>query len=199
MEQKKEEIVSRIKILIITDTHNTLKKEDFKSDMMKVDVCFTLGDISWDDYSILKELLPKEIPIYGVLGNHNDYNDLEHFGIKNIHGEKIIVNDVSFIGWQGSIRYKNIDYPSFTDKDSIKFGKTLPKADVLLSHDGPKYLYNNDLPHSGLLGITKYLKKNKVQLIIHGHHHINKTQKLKYGTVCTCVHGIRLFDISFII
>lgn len=185
-----------MKILIISDTHNTLEFGNIKEISEEYNACFTLGDISWNDYSIIKEVIPHSIPIYGVLGNHNDFNDLEHFGIQNIHGKKIYINDISFIGWQGSIKYKNTDYPSFTDKESISFAKILDKADVLISHEGPKYLYHRDLPHSGLTGITKYLKKNKTPLIIHGHHHMNKIQTLKNGTICTCIYGTRILDLS---
>ena len=69
-------------------------------------------------------------------------------------------------------------------KESIKILRKCDISDILISHDSPYQLYSkaNDKAHCGMKGITKYLKKNKIYLNIHGHHHINTKLVLSNGT-----------------
>ena len=72
----------------------------------------------------------------------------------------------------------------YSQEESIKILKKCEMADILVSHDSPYQLYSksNDKAHCGLKGITKYIKKNKIYLNIHGHHHINTKLTLSNGT-----------------
>lgn len=183
-----------LKMLIISDTHNCLKYEELES-LDNYDVCFLLGDLSGKDFKVIKECVSHKAPIYGVLGNHNDFGDLEQHGIEDINGKVVIVNDIPIVGWQGSIKYKDVSFPSYTDKESIELARCLPEAKILLSHDSPKYYHSkNDFAHSGLEGITKYLTNNNVPLNIHGHHHVNTQKVLKNGTLSICVHKCKIID-----
>ncbi len=179
----------KLKLIIITDTHNALNDEQFKTFLdahPNYDLCLLLGDHSARDIEIILKYINKD-KIYGLLGNHN-FDYLEQYSIRNLNGYKITVNDVSIIGMQGSFKYKPGDFPSFSQLDSILFVDKMPKADILVTHDNrfDENMKNNPA-HQGLFGITYYLYKNKVPFHIHGHLHNNYTSSLKNGTKEICV------------
>lgn len=181
-----------LKMLIITDTHGCLNPSEIPQD--KFDVCLLLGDLFKDDIMIIKEKIIN-IPIYGVLGNHDGFELYDKYGIENIHGKVVEVNGVRIVGIQGSLRYKYSDMPLYTDEESVEIAEKMEEADILISHDSPKYLHgDNDFAHSGLQGITRYCEKWNVPLNIHGHHHDNMRSVLENGTTSICCYGVRLID-----
>lgn len=153
-----------------------------------------LGDLSGRDLKRVKESVT--CPIYGIVGNHNGYDELIYHGIEDIHNKVINVNGISIAGWRGSIKYKDVDYPSFTDDESKQFAKMLPYADILISHDSPKYFHGKDFAHSGLFGISEYLKEKRIPLNLHGHHHEPISKIMKHGTLSICVYKCQLIDTS---
>jgi len=183
-----------MKILIIADLHSVTEEELSKIKNVYYDVCFLLGDIR--DLYIKMILQYVDISkIYGIYGNHDTFGVLEQNNVPNIHGKLVEIDGVKFIGFQGSSKYKQGDYPMYTQKESIEVYKKLEKADVLISHDSPYKLYNKDNAHCGLKGITKYLYKNNIKLNIHGHQHINSTITLKNGTTVICVYRSAIIDL----
>ena len=150
---------------------------------MQYDACLLLGDISGNYLDMILKYVPIE-KIYGILGNHDEYGLLESRNISNIHSKVINVNGVRILGFEGSSRYKTGNIPMYSQEESIKILRKCDIADILISHDSPYQLYSkaNDKAHCGLKGITKYLKKNKIYLNIHGHHHINTVLKLNNDT-----------------
>ena len=182
-----------LKMLIIADSHGCLEESDLPSHI-DADVCFLLGDHSLQDIQIIKEKVV-DIPIYGVLGNHDGFNLYDMCGIENVHGKVVEVNGVRIAGIQGSLRYKYSDMPLYTDEESVEIAENMDAADILISHDSPKYLHStNDYAHSGLHGITRYCEKNNVPLNIHGHHHDNTKNVLENGTTSICCHKVQLID-----
>lgn len=162
-------------MLIITDLHNFSEEEYQKvKNLRDYDICFLLGDICPDYLQQLKEII--HTPIYGLNGNHDLMHTVEDAGIENFHGKLIEFKGTTFTGFQGSYRYKNGDFCMYTQKESLEISKHIPKADIFLTHDiyysGGKYG-----PHSGLKGITKYIKKNRPLLHVHGHLHTNISSK----------------------
>lgn len=184
-----------LRILAIADTHGCLEYDDlepFKDE--SIDVCLILGDLIGRDLKRVKECIG--VPIYGVVGNHNDFGDLDFYGFTDIHGKVVNVKGVTIAGWRGSIKYKDVDFPSFTDDESKVFAKNLPKADILISHDSPKFYHGKEFAHSGLQGISDYLKNNMTPLNLHGHHHEPMQKVMEHGTLSICVHKCQLIDIS---
>ena len=184
-----------LKALVIADTHGHLSIDE-NLNLLKepVDVCLLLGDVSYQELQYIKDTV--KAPIYGVLGNHNEFGDYEKCGIENIHGRVIEINGVRIAGIQGSIRYKKSDLPLYTDEESIEIADSMEPADILISHDSPKYLYGtHNFAHSGLPGITHYCEKHSVPLNIHGHHHKSKEHILDNGTKSICVCGVKLIEI----
>ena len=181
-----------LKMLIITDTHGCLKPEDIPD--CDADVCFLLGDIFLHELAIIKEKVTN-MPIYGVLGNHDGFELYEMAGIENIHGKVVEVNGVKVAGFQGSFRYKNTYFPFYDDDESVEIADCIERADILISHDSPKHFHvDQDWAHSGLQGITHYCEKLDVPLNIHGHFHENMSGVLENGTRVVCCFGVQIVD-----
>lgn len=180
---KISQINTSLKLLIIADCHHLKEDEIQKVKNLEYDICILLGDINCNYLDMILKYVPNE-KIYGILGNHDEFGVLESRNIINIHEKIINIKGIKILGFQGSSRYKTGEYPMFTQKESINILKKCEQADILVSHDAPFELYckSNDMAHCGLKGITKYLKKNKVFLNIHGHHHINTQLSLNKVT-----------------
>lgn len=178
------ELYNKIRIIVITDTHNTLNEEEFKNFILncnEYDVCLLLGDFSSNDLSIILKYINKE-KIYALLGNH-DNNYIEKYELNNLNGNVININGVRLLGIQGTFRYKPADFPSFSQRESLIFLNDKPEVDILVSHD---IKFNssaeNDPAHQGLYGITYYLFKNSVPYHIHGHIHDSYNNDMINGT-----------------
>jgi len=173
-----------IRIIVLTDTHNTLNEEEFKDFVMEhsdYEVCLLLGDFGYQDLLIILKYVDKE-KIYALLGNH-DHDYITEHGLKNLNGNIIEINGVTLLGIEGSFKYKPANFPSFSQKESILFLNDKEPVDILVSHDTK---FNSDAEgdpaHQGLFGITYYLYKNRVPYHIHGHIHDPYRKTMINGT-----------------
>ncbi len=166
-----------IKLLVISDTHRSLKTEQEKiidKVRLESDLVITLGDVPFEGLLYIK-------PDFGVLGNHDSFGLL---GTWDIHGKRVEKNGVSFAGFQGGSRYKDGKFTLYSQEESLEV--EIPKADVLISHDR---IYDTKFEgimyeaHSGLKGITQYLDKHKPFIHLHGHHHKQEVYKYNETTV----------------
>lgn len=175
---------NKIRLIVITDTHNTLREEEFRNFILncgEYDVCLLLGDFGSNDLPIILRYIDKK-KIYALLGNH-DYNYIKEYELNNLNGNVININGVRLLGIQGSFKYKPSDFPSFSQKESILFLSDKPEVDVLVSHDIRfNSMSERDPAHQGLFGITYYLFKNKVPYHIHGHIHNPYRKDMINGT-----------------
>lgn len=194
-----------MKLLCCADFHNSVNLMDFGTKVKKdaPDAIVTLGDISTQDLSIIKSTADAlGIPVIGICGNHDEVDALVKVGIEDLHGRCKTINGVSFAGMGGSLRYKPSGNMFLSQRESIEVAAALPKADVLITHDKPysgwfvdtKAQFAKD-PHAGLVGITKYICKNKPKYHLYGHLHQRMTEE-KYGTTSMCIYGIQLVDIG---
>ncbi|MCM1270121.1 MAG: metallophosphoesterase family protein [Ruminococcus flavefaciens] len=177
--------MSVIKILAIADLHWYTDEELVKIKKVDYDVCVLLGDIPLNAIRLIKQYT-NDKPMIAVAGNHDDWNTPELGGAENIHGQCMECCGYTFAGFSGSARYKNGDYPMFTQFESLGLGAKLNKANILISHDSGYHLFGKDKPHSGLLGIDFYNLKNRVKLNVCGHHH-TPTVKKRFGITTVCV------------
>lgn len=194
-----------MKLLCCADFHNSVDLMGFGAKVKEnaPDVIVTLGDISIQDLHVIKNTADAlEIPVIGVCGNHDEVDALVKVGIEDIHGKSQTINGVSFAGMGGSLRYKPSGNMFLSQRESIEVAAALPKADVFITHDKPytgwfvdtKSQYAKD-PHAGLVGITKYIRKNRPKYHLYGHLHQRMTEE-KHGTTSMCVYGIQLVDIG---
>lgn len=185
-----------MRVLTFADLHtpciDKIKNIDFQKE--NCDVCFTLGDINTETLKAIQNSV--NCSIYTVLGNHDDFADLSELSIEYIDKRKVEMGGFSVVGLSGSSRYKEGNYPMLTQSESIRLSKKLPCANILVSHDSAYGLYGvkSDYAHCGLKGITRYIKKHKPLINIHGHHHENKVQFYK-GTTDICVFGCSIIGI----
>ena len=194
-----------MKLLCCADLHNSFDLTHFETQTYdkEPDIIVTLGDISVQDLRIIKRTADNlGIPAIGICGNHDEPFALQSVGIDDLHGKVKTIDGVTFAGIGGSLRYKRSNYMFLTQQQSIDIAKSLPKADVLISHEKPysgwffdkKAQYAKD-PHAGLVGITKYIRQNKPKIHLYGNLHQRMTEE-QHGTTSMCVYGIQLIDIG---
>ena len=196
-----------MKIAVYADTHGIAKailneyktKTGYsieKTDVEPIDLVCLLGDHSEYDVELISQHY-LGTPIIGVYGNH-DIRDL-YLGtnVANIHKQLYKHNNVSFTGFQGSHRYKQSQIYGYTQKEVLNEFWDLPKADILLCHDGPygEYYRFVDDAHCGLKGFNKYIKYNKPKIMLFGHHHDNLHFQV-YNTDCYCIYGCGILTIN---
>lgn len=189
-----------LKILFFTDTHNCLAHSEEDINYLKAlkstdyDLCLVLGDISGDDFTVIKELIPLK-KIYGIVGNHDSINALELNNIKNINGQVIECKGIKIAAIMGSNRYKNGDYGMMTQEECSNLVQNMSSADILISHD-KAYIYDrHDNVHDGLKGITEYIYRNHIPIHIHGHLHEEYEENLRNGTRSMGIYKIKLMQI----
>lgn len=188
-----------IKLLVISDTHGDLYlNKELQNELKSIkgyDLCCILGDIHDKDYDIILNVVPTN-KIVALLGNHDRFSLLDEKGLGNFNGNIIEINGIRIGGIQGSCKYKEESFPSYTHEESIQFLNNMEKVDILISHDKPFTFDYHDPAHDGLKGITKYLYDNKVSINIHGHIHKSYLSKLKNNTQVKGVYRIELVTIK---
>ncbi len=188
-----------LKLLVVSDTHGYLAFGDnrfprFMDTVGEYDLCVLLGDILPEDMVRILDCIPKE-EIIAVKGNHDSFSIYSEFGVREISGESYECKGVRFAGLDGSFRYKNEEFPSHTQYESLAISRGLPQADVLLTHDIMLKDFHSDPAHSGLIGITDYIYRNRVQWHFHGHIHKSYVKQYGNGTREKSVYLCECFEI----
>lgn len=177
-------------ILCVSDLHHYTDEELEEIQSMEYDVCLLLGDIPQKALKIIKKANGSR-PIYGICGNHDDWDSLKRADIEDIHCKMVEVGNIKIAGFGGSHRYKSGDYAMITQEQSIQAAKTIPAADILISHDCPYKMFGKDIAHEGLIGISNYIAKYKPYLNLCGHYHESMQSKFKNCKV-ECIYRFRI-------
>ena len=192
-----------IRLLVVADTHNVFPGEAVKGAFRYgVDACIILGDHTYKDIYQLIQAAPPGMKIYGVLGNHDNPDMFNHFSnkwpdIMDISRKVVTVNGIRIAGMGGTLRYKN-EQPGFnTQRDSVKFAKSVPEAYILIGHAAP-VSFDHSRVHSGLDGSLWYLYKHHIPYMLYGHNHDVRPMKsvLLNGTNALCVYRAAVFEIG---
>lgn len=192
--QQCSKIENSISILVIADTHNNILHKDLiqfvKDNVDEADIVAYLGDISRSSLTQFVEIVGDKKTQIGVLGNHDEMDLYENTSIISIHSNIHISGEIKIAGMEGSIKYKNLDYPAYTHQESLEIAKHIPSANILISHDVP-YFSKSNIPtnHKGMIGISKYIYDNRISINIHGHTHTNDCMLLPNGC---CSIGVYL-------
>lgn len=171
------------RILFATDLHNTFTqfRKEWLEERLKetpIDCIITMGDISvndWKNINHIKELTNSQIA--GVLGNHDDFKDLENNNVLPLKNS-VTIKGTKIVGFGGSIKYKNANYPLLTDEESVEIANSLPNATIFVTHDRPK-IETNDFAHSGLEGISTYINHRCPKYHFYGHTHKRTSEIIK--------------------
>lgn len=188
-----------MKILFVSDLH--FKGKDYILDKMNrannigYDCIISLGDNHYEDFKYIKKSTDKKI--FGILGNHDRFNDLKISDIEDVNGRCVEFGDITISGLQGSFRYKNSSFPSYTQLESVYEAQKIPRADIFITHTGTEEIYNiEDDSHSGLVGIDRYIQDNSVKLHFHGHMHEYNNVYLENGCNSICIYKFYLIEIK---
>lgn len=161
-----------------------------------IDIVIMLGDHHDHDIEIIREY-NSNIKIIGVLGNHDGFDFLERNGVEDINGRVYEANGVRIAGMQGSFKYKDVDYPSFTQEQSRTFAGNIGPANIFITHDSPRgYHEHKDDAHVGLEGISEYILKNDPIINIHGHQHDDLISIMENGTIIIGIYGAAILDMN---
>lgn len=191
-----------MRILFVADLHcyDVDVLEEKIALIKTLDVLCFLGDM--DNWAIqyLKEKFP-EADRWGLRGNH-DYRYLEEDkSIIDLHLNRIEKENLSFVGFEGSHRYKQTDGALYEQNESFAIVQEKYKADVLLSHNALRGIHDKeDIAHVGFEGLKKYVDTFHPKYVFHGHEHKTRTTiyKKKFWfskkTVIHCVYGFTIFD-----
>lgn len=189
-------ITGPFNILFVADTHGVLLQEDVEpllcSDKNEIDAIIALGDVFDNEFTILKSTFPLS-NIYGVLGNHNNFDDLERNNVQSLELEIVNINGLTIGGFGGSIKYKDVNMPLLTDEESTERARMLSYVDIFVTHDGPKNK-KRDFAHSGLQGISEYIKENSPSYHFFGHKHEPEVILHQNGTVSICEYKLSLYS-----
>lgn len=187
-----------MKLLILADLH-CVHYDDWinfiKIDKSSFDCILLLGDIDILYLKSISEVFKNKI-ILGVLGNHDNFGDLEYYDLLNIHNKVISFNNVSFLGVEGSVKYKKENAPMHSQEEVLNIINGIDYVDVVISHNSPKGVHDkNDIAHQGYEAITNYIYDKKPKVCLHGHQHINKVSKIG-STLIIGVYGGSILDLD---
>lgn len=154
-----------MKILLFADLHQFEQEKIVLISEDNFDSIVFLGDIKALTIKYIINCFPRK-KIYGLLGNHDDKNvfasvnqqqkiNEEFFGekreINNINLKRITIDGISFIGIEGSNKYKE-SMIGYTEKEAEKLDIPAP-VDILFSHDSGYHdmrEYKMDDAHTGI-------------------------------------------------
>ena len=198
-----------MKILLFADLHQFEQEKIVLISEDGFDSIVFLGDIKASTIMYIINCFPGK-KIYVMLGNHDDRNvfvsvnqqqkiNEEFFGekrekINNINLKRITIDGISFVGIEGSNKYKE-SMIGYTEKEAEKLDIPAP-VDILLSHDSGYHdmkEYKMDDAHTGMKKISEYRKKEKPKFHIFGHFHVNCHFE-KDDVKCFCIYGSAIFN-----
>lgn len=184
-------------ILVFADLHHWSEEELLSClSNNNYEGCILLGDIDDEALAFIKTNIKSGTKLFGVVGNHDDWNILKRNNIEDISGKTIDFNGIVFAGLGGSHRYNDEERAMLTQKESVVAAKELPKAEILISHDTAyRAMHYSDTVHCGLKGISKYLKKHAPKLNLFGHYHSYSLLSYRETTL-VCVYRCALITLD---
>lgn len=194
-----------IRVAVIADTHGEFEQAYPEHLLAKlknsIDYVFLLGDSTFDDLACIS-FVWGSIPMYYVAGNHDAKAAYDFPCFEDVNGKAIELGRTGLIltGMEGSVRYKEPEYQpiSMTQEESLEKAKRIPKANIIIAHDGPygcNIWAGKDSPHQGLRGLLWYLKHQKPVTLFFGHHHCKCEIKMK-KTHCYGCYMLSVFTLD---
>jgi hypothetical protein len=157
-----------MKILLIADQNTSKPIPEIMGEHPDIELIITLGDLYQFDIQALADIV--HIPKIGVYGNHCDGRYMEPLGIKNLHLATFGYRGLTFMGYEGCVRYKPFGDLQSTQEECAMRMKCAPKVDVFISHCPPRGINDNtDSVHFGFDALREYVDTNSPRFFFHGH------------------------------
>ncbi len=163
------QLVKSMKALVIADRNPHLNIPEFVKEQV-VDLVITLGDLTREDILGLEST--RNIPKIGVYGNHDSGQYMDELGIINLHLKTWQLDDLTFGGFEGCVRYKdNPDAIMYTQDEANSLMSNFPYVDVFICHC-PPYGINDEpdeVAHQGFHALRNYIDAQHPRVLLHGH------------------------------
>lgn len=206
-----------VNALVIADSHGHLSISEvidvLNSD--KIDMVLLLGDNDRSDMEKILDLIPMDIPIYGVLGNHDsktfydEINQRYDNRIYDITNKTVRTHSYNLVigGLSGCIKYKDTDYYSmYSEAEYERFLLSMGNnCDIFVSHTPPELpkdslLYKDidkDESHYGIQALSKYFMRTRPRYALYGHYHIRRKDYLISSTNLIGCYGVQKITFNF--
>lgn len=187
-----------MKILLFSDLHN-FDEEKLNKINIDPDLIIFLGDIKGRTLDQIIINFPNKT-YFGVLGNHDEHGLFRNINtfiklrggsekIQDANKNLLEFNGITFTGLEGCVNYGR-NHVGYDFDDEI----VLPKADILISHEGGYLDVKNNLnAHQGYPQLSEYRKEFKPKYHFFGHQHV-QCEFIKDNVNCYCVYQCALFD-----
>ena len=184
-----------MRILALADRAPSKPIKEILAENPGVSLILTLGDLYYYDIAALADVT--DVPKAGVYGNHCDGRYMEPLGIENLHLKTASFGGLSFMGFQGCVKYKEHILQSTQEYCTAAMGSA-PYADVLVTHCPPRGINdNNDPSHIGFDGLRAYADRAKPRYVFHGHTYDDGKFVDKYGeTGIIYVNGWKVVELE---
>lgn len=126
-------------ILTVADCHGQLQENRLLETLAgrTPDVIFFLGDNDAGDIECVQASV-KNVPMYGVIGNHDYLDILKDYSIEDLHMKIVSFDGFLIGGFGGTIKYKcDSSRLMFTNEESENLFAGFPKCDIMITHDRP--------------------------------------------------------------
>lgn len=187
-----------MKILLFSDLHN-FDEEKLNKINVDPDLIVFLGDIKGRTLDQIIINFPNKT-YFGILGNHDEYGLFRNVNtfiklrggsekIQNLNETLLEFDGITFTGLEGCVNYGENSVGYNIDEEII-----LPKADILISHEGGYLDVDNNLnAHQGYPQLSEYRKEFKPKYHFFWHQHI-PCKFIRDNVNCYCVYQCALFD-----
>lgn len=185
---------SGINWLFIADTHGRLSRKMIDDITIRSGDCSSvilMGDHSRRDVEDILWVIPEDRPVYGLLGNHDGYDLYEDTKVLPLGNGVHMIDGISVAAFNGGVKYKNSQTCMYSQEEMLALSEKLPGANICLSHSNPYIKEDKDYAHVGFMGITEYVYRRKIPLLIHGHLHEAMDYRLLNGCRVIGMYGVR--------
>ncbi len=163
-----------------------------------VDAVFCLGDLDRAWIESLASL--RNVPRYGVHGNHDPEHILLELDVEDLHMRRTqLGGGITVAGFEGCVRYGRGATHQYTQRQAGRLARRLPAADILICHC-PPYGINDDpddAAHVGFEGLRDWVDRQRPRHILHGHTHPQPGRAVdRYGdTRVHWISGAKILDL----
>lgn len=163
-----------MKILFISDWHN----HQYNLPEIEVDLLICLGDFDWRIIEKIDKAF--NCPKIGLLGNHDRKDTYRGTSFIHLHKKVAKFGDYLIAGFDGCPKYNTRETAQYEEEEVEEFMETLEDVDIFIAHANPMLEKNKDKTdaHRGFQSFTKYIKAYQPSYFVHGHNHVDETNRL---------------------